>query len=286
MNIKFGAIVVASSVACLSQAWDLNGHRIVAQIAWDTMKPSTRAWVSSLLQDFAPDGATGYTTMIGAATLADDYKHHPKGSSLSVKRTWSNMHFVDYMLASAPDHVLSSTHSKDDTVVYGINQAVKCLRGQPSTFSSQGKSWSLAMLIHFVGDIHQPMHCIDSNDLGGNGFPLFYNGSIKNLHALWDDVATEKYSIRKKHPQSAIESAATDIEVLVPIATVGNLGFGPVGWSVESFKFGVDNGYGGAMKDGKQTDDYIKNWNDIGLKRIATAGYRLKTLLESITPSN
>ena len=284
MSLKRAFVVCFAAVSCFSQAWDLNGHRIVAQIAWDTMKPATRTWVTSLLKDFHPDGATAYTTMAGAASLADDYKHRPKDSPLKVHHTWDNMHFVDYMLSSAPKHELSSQHEANDTVIFAINEATKALRGRPSSLSDQGKSWSLAMLIHFVGDIHQPMHCIDSDDSGGNGFTLKYNGSIKNLHALWDDVATEKYKLRRKHPQEAIQAAASDIEQLVPITSVGNLGFGPVGWSVESFHLGVEHGYGGAVKDGPQTDEYLANWNEIGIKRIATAGYRLKTLLEAITP--
>jgi hypothetical protein len=101
---------------------------------------------------------------------------------------------------------------------------------------------------------------------------------------LWDDVATEKYKLRHKHPIESIEAAAKDIENSVPIDSAGPLGFGPVGWATESFKLGVSNGYGGATKDGTQTDDYLAKWQNIGIKRIATAGYRLKTLLDSLTP--
>jgi hypothetical protein len=284
--MKKFALVVVAAIASMSQAWDLTGHRIVAQIAWDTMKPATRDWVTTLLKDFSPDGATTYTTMSGAASLADDYKHHPKDSPLRVKRTWSNMHFIDYLLGSNPNRELKSSQKEDDTVIYAINEAVNALRDKPSSFAEQGKPWCLAMLIHFVGDIHQPMHCIDDEDSGGNGFTLQYNGSIKNLHALWDDVATEKYKLRRKHPQEAIESAAKDIEGLVSDESVGDLGFGPVGWASESFQIGVDHGYGGAVRDATQTDEYLANWQDIGIKRIATAGYRLRALLESITPQS
>jgi hypothetical protein len=176
MNLKKVAVLASLFCACTSQAWDLNGHRIVAQIAWDTMKPATRSWVTSLLKDFQPDGATEYTTMAGAASLADDYKHHPKDSPLKVHHNWSNMHFVDFMLSGAPNLVLKpSQKEKNDTVIFAINEAVNALQGEKSTFAEQGKPWSLAMLIHFVGDIHQPMHCIDDNDSGGNGFTLQYN---------------------------------------------------------------------------------------------------------------
>ena len=140
------------------------------------------------------------------------------------------------------------------------------------------------MLVHFVGDIHQPMHCIDSDDSGGNGFTLQYNSSIKNLHALWDDVATEKYKLRRKHTLEQIEAAAKDIESLFPMDSVGDLGFGPIGWATESFKLGVDHAYGSAIRGSAQNEDYLKNWQDIGIKRIATAGYRLKDLLDKLAP--
>ena len=286
MNLKRTFVLGALACAGMSQAWDLNGHRIVAQIAWDTMKPATREWITSLLKDFQPDGATDYTTMTGAATLADDYKHHPKDSPLKVHHTWSNMHFIDYMLASSPKLELKPNQKENDTVIFAINEAVNALQGEKSTFAEQGKPWCLAMLIHFIGDIHQPMHCIDDSDSGGNGFTLQYNSSIKNLHALWDDVATEKYKLRRKHTPDQIEAAAKDIEALVPADSVGDLGFGPVGWATESFKLGVTNGYGGATKDGTQTDDYLAKWQEIGIRRMATAGYRLRDLLEKLTPKN
>lgn len=64
-----------------------------------------------------------------------------------------------------------------------------------SLLESQAKSYALRLLIHYVGDIHQPLHCsdrIDKNfpkgDLGGNLFLLPGHYTANDLHAVWDSV--------------------------------------------------------------------------------------------------
>ena len=57
------------------------------------------------------------------------------------------------------------------------------------------KSFALRLLIHYVGDIHQPLHAtsrVDSKypkgDAGGNFFHVPQKGDVKNLHSVWDSV--------------------------------------------------------------------------------------------------
>ena len=45
---------------------------------------------------------------------------------------------------------------------------------------------ALMFLIHFVGDMHQPLHCTDHHDKGGNDVKLTFFGRPTNLHSLWD----------------------------------------------------------------------------------------------------
>ena len=45
---------------------------------------------------------------------------------------------------------------------------------------------ALKFLVHFVADIHQPLHCANDNDRGGNGIRVEFNGEPTNLHAVWD----------------------------------------------------------------------------------------------------
>ena len=45
---------------------------------------------------------------------------------------------------------------------------------------------ALMFLIHFVGDMHQPLHDSDNGDKGGNDVRVVYKGQPMNLHSLWD----------------------------------------------------------------------------------------------------
>ena len=46
---------------------------------------------------------------------------------------------------------------------------------------------ALRFLIHFVGDVHQPLHAADDHDRGGNEIQIVYNDTTMNMHALWDN---------------------------------------------------------------------------------------------------
>ena len=53
---------------------------------------------------------------------------------------------------------------------------------------------ALLFIIHFVGDMHQPLHCIDRNDRGGNKIEISINGRHQregNLHSFWDTTLVE-----------------------------------------------------------------------------------------------
>jgi hypothetical protein len=51
---------------------------------------------------------------------------------------------------------------------------------------------ALLFLIHFVGDMHQPLHAGDRGDLGGNRFRAYYSRIQSNLHAIWDGLLAER----------------------------------------------------------------------------------------------
>lgn len=275
----------AIALAAVAQAWDLNGHRIVATIAYDSMKPKTRIWVDKMLKDFKPDGATSYTNFVNASTLADDFKYPPSGSPLRSVRDWDKWHYVDYDFTRGPKYVLIGQRP-EETVVAAIGKLVNQLKTHTPAVSGRGEDWALAMLIHFVGDTHQPLHGIDYHDSGGNGFKLKIKtpGGNKdtNLHSLWDNVATINYEIKGK---DQIADVAKKIELAYPMPAATALGFAPDRWSKESFDLAVKYGYGGAQRGAFQTSGYLANWKDKGLGRMALAGYRLAALLDALAPA-
>jgi len=78
----------------------------------------------------------------------------------------------------------------------------------------EGQSLSLRLLIHFYGDIHQPLHCSDryteshkEGDKGGNMFPVKNHYSANELHAVWDNVIyTYHTSIKKPFTSDSFSS--------------------------------------------------------------------------------
>ena len=70
--------------------------------------------------------------------------------------------------------------------------------GKKGHNEEDGISTAMRLLIHYVGDIHQPLHAtsrVDNQyrqgDRGGNSFPLPIKDGVKNLHSLWDSVLYE-----------------------------------------------------------------------------------------------
>jgi hypothetical protein len=68
----------------------------------------------------------------------------------------------------------------------------------PKFEESVALSYAIRLLIHYVGDVHQPLHCVSrvnneypAGDRGGNSFPLPTHYSTKELHAVWDSAVYE-----------------------------------------------------------------------------------------------
>jgi hypothetical protein len=67
--------------------------------------------------------------------------------------------------------------------------------GPPYRSEEGAKSYALRLLIHYLGDIHQPLHCathlsrkLPGGDHGGTLFPIPYHYSSDTLHAVWDSA--------------------------------------------------------------------------------------------------
>lgn len=98
----------------------------------------------------------------------------------------------------------------------------------------------LSYLVHFVGDIHQPLHISYSVDLGGNLFRVQYKNNATNLHSLWDDVMIDV------HTSSYVEFAKelfTYIKANPDLAAKWAEGVDPTAWASESFDWVVETAY-------------------------------------------
>jgi hypothetical protein len=203
-NISLAALaaLLLANLTPTAQAWGPTGHRVVAEIAQRHLTPAARIKVSELL---------GGRTLADVANWPDELRSDPRFDK------YKPLHY-----ATVPDGVASYRDAQKDPcgdVVVAIDALTAFLRtGQRTdlfsvkalTDKSDGTGrgacnpqetdaitpdTALRFLVHFVGDIHQPLH-VGGTDLGGNKVEVDWMGRWKtNLHSTWDDemVDFERY---------------------------------------------------------------------------------------------
>jgi hypothetical protein len=173
-------------------AWGYEGHEVVATIARAELTPAVRAKVDAILATDT-DPLTGHD-MASEATWADAYRSHGH-------RETAQWHFVDTEIDGSADldagcfgHPASadpaSAGPAQDCVVDKVREFAAELAA--STTTPGERLLALKYLIHFVGDLHQPLHASDNHDRGGNCVLLALGGSrTQNLHGYWDTAVVE-----------------------------------------------------------------------------------------------
>src|SRR5262245_53815324 len=148
-------------------AWGSEGHRLVARIAEAQLTETTRAQVAAIL---GPN-----RTLVSIATWADDVRRQRAATA-----PW---HYINIPITEA--HLnMSRDCPGNDCVVAKISQLQKALQ-DPATVP-EARAEALMFLVHFIGDIHQPLHCGDNHDHGGNEVQVELAGRPMNLHSAWD----------------------------------------------------------------------------------------------------
>lgn len=174
-------------------------------------------------------------------------------------------HYIDVADSGTYGH--EATQLPDD-VLEAINYCVDKLK---SNITSTEKTTWLKFLVHFVGDVHRPMHVGRPGDRGGNSTQVSY-GKTMNLHYLWDTAFISKNSLSPAAYANALKSQnRSQIELTRPFSTdvviKEDLALRPF---MYSYKNGVIDG------------NYEKQAFQIVDERLWTGGLRLASLLNSI----
>ena len=157
------------------------GHRIIADIAWDHLNDATLANLRQFLGD---------NDLASISTWADDIR-----SGRPETAPW---HYVDIPPASAGYDPKDCP--ADNCVVAQINRFARILGDPQQPFAA--RSEALKFLVHFVGDLSQPMHAM-ADARGGNDIPVSAFGSAQcgdypcNLHSVWDSALILHVGIRE-----------------------------------------------------------------------------------------
>ena len=187
-------LVLLCTASIQAHAWGCEGHEIVALIAMKHLTPQVATQINAILAA-SPVSPTlrrycrnsGLPAIAEVATWADDVR--------SEQPDTGPFHYVNIPLTATRDQYDAAQLCQQSCVIDVVSKYAQQLKtsGDP-----KARADALRFLIHFVGDIHQPLHDEDNGDQGGNCIPVEYEdeaprqtstqseGYYPNLHAVWD----------------------------------------------------------------------------------------------------
>lgn len=251
--LRFKKIVISLCLGAyvpFALAWGSDGHMIIAMLADAQLSPAARKEVNRLLS--LEPGAT----LPSISTWADEHRN-------PATAPW---HYVNFPRGDC-NYQPERDCPDGKCVVAAIERQLEVLR---TPGDDEKRLIALKYVVHFIGDLHQPLHAGFGDDRGGNNYQLqaFMRGS--NLHAVWDTgmiraLRLENEAIVKnlltrplQKPRSTFSAAATAME---SCRIVSRPDFYP---------------------DRLVTPAYVENYTPVVVYQLAQAGYRLAEVLNEL----
>jgi hypothetical protein len=257
-------VLLICSFPITAFAWGPDGHRIVALIATARLSPAAAAQVKAIF---------GNATLADVANWADDIRQdRPETGS------W---HFVDIpVTAKAFDEKRDGNNSNN--VIDAIEYYARYLLDKSKPAADRNDA--LKFLIHFVGDVHQPMHCVDRDgDRGGNKRLVFFLDQPKavNLHRVWDSTI-----IQQEMGTTAVTVFASALNSRISQAQADEWSKGtPQDWANQSHEVAVNVCYADVPENGpppKLGEDYLNRAEKATDEQLERGGVRLAMVLNTI----
>jgi len=311
---RLAAILLPSLAVCAAapsaQAWGCKGHEVVVLIAEMHLSDRAHRNAIDLLTAVPADpNLTHPCAELGdqladASTWADDVRR--------VRRETGPWHFIDVPRGAPRSDLLKYCPPSSGCVTSALAEELRILR-DPSQ-APEARADALRFAVHFVGDIHQPLHASTNNDLGGNCVPVTFFGRtpapagpestvfIPNLHEVWDVEILERFS-GGKSPWDVAKQLDQKFSVLISSWQAQPTDFSA--WAWESHELAEKIAYGRlphklpietthpmtacpakgevAVRDDENlAEDYQNAASPAVQEQLAKAGARLAAFLNSI----
>ncbi|AJP73029.1 hypothetical protein TS85_16345 [Sphingomonas hengshuiensis] len=222
-------------LASPAQAYWEYGHETIAQIAYRNVTPDVRRAIDGLLAKSAllETPTCPARTIEQASVWADCVK--TLGPRFSYAYNW---HYQNVNVCKPFD--LKPACPDGNCVSAQIERDVKLLKDK--SVPIRERVMALSFLIHFVGDLHQPLHAGDRGDLGGNRVKAAYGiyaPERLNLHSIWDGLIAER----------AISTPPSLVRVYTAAEREAVVGGSVEDWSRDSWQVAHDVVYASALGD-------------------------------------
>jgi hypothetical protein len=244
--------------------WGETGHVVVAEIAGGRLSVQAKRELRRLL-------GTDDIASRRIPLWADDVRN-----SRDESRPW---HFINIHVDQNDRFDRDRHVPEGGCVVTAIEHFTEVLRDRSN--SNAERAEAAKFLIHFVGDIHQPLHCGDRGDKGGNLKKVRLLGGRKSLHSHWDSTLVD----RARLGRSAEVFAASLAEEITPEEAAQWGGSSVEAWTNESLKLAKDFGYKG-VSQGNANQNLPDSYAEEAVPEVTTqlkkGGVRLAALLNSV----
>ena len=247
------------SLPFYSFGWGVQGHRVVGEIAENYLNPKAKIEVQKIL---------GTESIAISSNWADFIK------SDSVYDYLYNWHFINLDSGLTKTQLRSYLEMDTATDVYTkTNFLLKELKNKHLAMDK--KKMYLKLLIHFVGDIHQPLHTGHRQDLGGNRIRVLWFNAPTNLHAVWDESLINFQQLSYTEFTRAINHTTQKQKLTWQKQPISE-------WIVESYE--IAEQLCDEIKQPDQKLGYRYNYDHIQTlnERLLKAGVRLAGLLNQL----
>ena len=241
-----------------ASAWGVTGHRVVAEIAENHLTNRAKRKLKKLI---------GKQKLAYWANWPDNVRNSPEWKNTS---TW---HYVNIPPHETKEQFIEQLKNNNKPNIYTAIQNVKGVIVDKNTPDADREIY-LRFLVHFLGDMMQPMHTGREEDLGGNLIKIQFFKKDTNLHALWDSglIDNTKYSyteyarvldVKSKEEIQKIQSGSLE------------------DWLYESHQ--AANQLYASVKPGENYSyDYQEQYKDLLERQLLHAGLRLAKILSEV----
>lgn len=250
-------VLLSIALVCSMQllAWGKTGHRVVGYVAQQHISKKAHKNIDKLLNGYSLEMSGNYMDFIKADT---HYKH---------MGAW---HYV-----SIPDGKTyeDSIRNPKGDVIWVIETLIEELKTKKFKIVPS-EEFAVMALVHFVGDLHQPLHVGLAEDKGGNSVNLEFFGEKTNLHRVWDSDLIEHQGLSYTEWGAHINRGVSRLQVLEWQSTTVRY------WAAESQLLRTQCYDFGTKTNLKY--DYIYRHMSTVEKRLEQAGVRLAGILNEL----
>ena len=254
----FLALMLAA-VSTPALAWGPEGHQIVAAIAARELTPNARAKVGALL------GGDADALMVLDASWADEIR--------DARPETAPWHFVDIEIGSGGYNLVRDCAANNCVVAQILRD--EHILSDPRA-SAPDKAEALRFLIHFAGDLHQPLHAADRHDDGGGKVMLRWRNKRLSLHQMWDRDVVEALG------RDSVQIGVQIDSQLSPQQKAQIRAGAPADWANESFGMAANEIYAKLPAGKRVVDDYPDRESAVARLQLARAGLRLAAILNGL----